>query len=48
MLMTPEDNRWAYRAIFVAQYGVAAIGTVFLPFMPEVSKLFPLDLFQAN
>lgn len=30
-----HDNRWAYRSVFVAQYGVAAIGTVLLPFMPE-------------
>ncbi|KFZ10467.1 hypothetical protein V502_08115 [Pseudogymnoascus sp. VKM F-4520 (FW-2644)] len=29
------ESRWAYRSIFVAQYGVAAIGTIFLPFMPE-------------
>ncbi|PMD36491.1 general substrate transporter [Hyaloscypha variabilis F] len=28
-------TRWAYRAVFLAQYGVAAIGTIFLPFMPE-------------
>ncbi|OBT48860.1 hypothetical protein VE00_00659 [Pseudogymnoascus sp. WSF 3629] len=29
------QSRWAYRSIFVAQYAVAAIGTIFLPFMPE-------------
>ncbi|KFY85073.1 hypothetical protein V500_08729 [Pseudogymnoascus sp. VKM F-4518 (FW-2643)] len=29
------QSRWAYRSIFVAQYGVAAFGTIFLPFMPE-------------
>jgi SP family general alpha glucoside:H+ symporter-like MFS transporter len=38
MLMRIVENRWAYRSIFVAQYGVAAIGTIFLPFMPEVSS----------
>uniref|UniRef100_A0A8H7K4R9 Major facilitator superfamily (MFS) profile domain-containing protein n=1 Tax=Bionectria ochroleuca TaxID=29856 RepID=A0A8H7K4R9_BIOOC len=29
------ENRWAYRAVFCAQYGFAAIATVFVPFMPE-------------
>ncbi|KAH8168536.1 sugar transporter domain-containing protein [Sarocladium implicatum] len=29
------DNRWAYRAVFCAQYGFAVIATVFVPFMPE-------------
>ncbi|KAJ5999984.1 hypothetical protein N7481_000393 [Penicillium waksmanii] len=28
-------NRWAYRAVFVAQYGYAAIALAFIPFMPE-------------
>ncbi|CRK12317.1 hypothetical protein BN1723_009691 [Verticillium longisporum] len=28
-------NRWAYRAVFVAQYGFAAIATLFVAFMPE-------------
>ncbi|CAI6334419.1 unnamed protein product [Periconia digitata] len=28
-------NRWAYRAIFCAQYGFAAIAAIFAPFMPE-------------
>ncbi|KAI1485034.1 general substrate transporter [Biscogniauxia mediterranea] len=30
-----KTDRWAYRAIFVSQYGVSAIGAIFLPFMPE-------------
>lgn len=29
------DSRWAYRAVFCAQYGFAAIATAFVPFMPE-------------
>jgi SP family general alpha glucoside:H+ symporter-like MFS transporter len=29
------ENRWAYRGIFVAQYGITAIGFIVLPFMPE-------------
>lgn len=29
------DNRWAYRAVFCAQYGFAFISTIFVPFMPE-------------
>lgn len=28
-------SRWAYRAIFVSQYGFSALGAIFLPFMPE-------------
>lgn len=28
-------NRWAYRAVFVAQYGYAAIALALVPFMPE-------------
>ncbi|PMD40268.1 general substrate transporter [Hyaloscypha variabilis F] len=28
-------TRWAYRAIFVAQYGVTILGLIGLPFMPE-------------
>ncbi|PSN59573.1 general substrate transporter [Corynespora cassiicola Philippines] len=28
-------NRWAYRAVFCAQYGFAAIATCLVPFMPE-------------
>ncbi|CAI7597645.1 unnamed protein product [Penicillium manginii] len=28
-------NRWAYRAVFVAQYGFAAIALIFIAFMPE-------------
>lgn len=28
-------NRWAYRAVFCAQYGFAAIATAFVWFMPE-------------
>ncbi|RDW70628.1 uncharacterized protein DSM5745_08139 [Aspergillus mulundensis] len=28
-------TRWAYRSIFVAQYGFAAIATAFVFFMPE-------------
>ncbi|KAL3428807.1 general substrate transporter [Aspergillus tetrazonus] len=33
--VSDRDDRWAYRGIFVAQYGMTAIGIVFLPFMPE-------------
>ncbi|KAL4884539.1 general substrate transporter [Aspergillus karnatakaensis] len=29
------ESRWAYRSIFVAQYGFAAIATAFVFFMPE-------------
>ncbi|KXH47369.1 MFS hexose transporter [Colletotrichum simmondsii] len=29
------NSRWAYRAVFCAQYGFAAIAAIFLPFMPE-------------
>ncbi|CAM1504268.1 Fc.00g018590.m01.CDS01 [Cosmosporella sp. VM-42] len=29
------ENRWAYRAVFVAQYGFALVATLFVPFMPE-------------
>lgn len=29
------NNRWAYRAVFCAQYGFAVVPTVFVPFMPE-------------
>ncbi|GAB7361942.1 hypothetical protein MBLNU230_g1980t1 [Neophaeotheca triangularis] len=29
------DNRWAYRAVFAAQYGFAVIPTILVPFMPE-------------
>lgn len=29
------ESRWAYRAVFCAQYGFAAIATLFVPFMPE-------------
>lgn len=28
-------NRWAYRAVFCAQYGFAAIAALLVPFMPE-------------
>ncbi|KAM0323179.1 hypothetical protein ACHAQA_009029 [Verticillium albo-atrum] len=28
-------SRWAYRAVFVAQYGFAALATIFVFFMPE-------------
>ncbi|OQD89912.1 hypothetical protein PENANT_c002G09968 [Penicillium antarcticum] len=28
-------NRWAYRAVFVAQYGYAALALAFIAFMPE-------------
>lgn len=28
-------NRWAYRAVFCAQYGFAAVATLFVPWMPE-------------
>ena len=31
-------TRWAYRTVFVAQYGVAFLGSIFLPFMPEVRR----------
>jgi SP family general alpha glucoside:H+ symporter-like MFS transporter len=30
-----ETSRWAYRAIFIAQYGVSGIGLLGLRFMPE-------------
>lgn len=30
-----ETTRWAYRAVFCAQYGVALISTIAWPFMPE-------------
>ena len=30
-----ETSRWAYRAVFCAQYGVALISTIAWPFMPE-------------
>ncbi|GKZ33047.1 hypothetical protein AbraIFM66950_002766 [Aspergillus brasiliensis] len=33
--VSDRDDRWAYRGIFVAQYGITLIGIVFLPFMPE-------------
>ncbi|KAL3457585.1 major facilitator superfamily domain-containing protein [Aspergillus heterothallicus] len=29
------ESRWAYRAVFCAQFGFAGIATVFVPFMPE-------------
>lgn len=29
------DSRWAYRSVFVSQYGVTAIGMMLWPFMPE-------------
>lgn len=29
------DTRWAYRTVFCAQYGFAAVSTVLVPFMPE-------------
>ncbi|KAL2819449.1 general substrate transporter [Aspergillus granulosus] len=29
------DSRWAYRAVFCAQFGFAGIATIFFPFMPE-------------
>jgi MFS family permease len=37
--VSDRDDRWAYRGIFVAQYGITAIGIVFLPFMPEYVTL---------
>jgi MFS transporter, SP family, general alpha glucoside:H+ symporter len=30
-----QTSRWAYRAVFCAQYGVALISTIGWPFMPE-------------
>ncbi|KAG9688539.1 MFS hexose transporter, partial [Aureobasidium melanogenum] len=30
-----QANRWAYRSVFLAQYGFSVIGALFLPFMPE-------------
>lgn len=30
-----RTDRWAYRAVFVAQYGVSGIGLLLFPFMPE-------------
>lgn len=29
------DSRWAYRAVFCAQYGFAVVSTIFVFFMPE-------------
>lgn len=29
------NSRWAYRRVFVSQYGVTALGLIGLPFMPE-------------
>ncbi|KAH7155180.1 general substrate transporter [Dactylonectria estremocensis] len=29
------ETRWAYRAVFCAQYGFAVVATLFVPFMPE-------------
>ena len=29
------DSRWAYRAVFCAQYGFAVVATILVPFMPE-------------
>ncbi|KAL2838532.1 general substrate transporter [Aspergillus pseudoustus] len=33
--ISARNDRWAYRGIFVAQYGITFFGIVFLPFMPE-------------
>jgi len=30
-----QTNRWAYRSVFLAQYGFSLVGAVLLPFMPE-------------
>ncbi|KAI8654489.1 MFS domain-containing protein [Fusarium keratoplasticum] len=30
-----RTTRWAYRAIFVSQYGISGLGFLILPFMPE-------------
>lgn len=30
-----QGNRWAYRSIFVAQYGFSGAGALLLPFLPE-------------
>ncbi|CAG9978431.1 unnamed protein product [Clonostachys byssicola] len=30
-----QDSRWAYRIIFVSQYGVAGVAAIGLPFLPE-------------
>ncbi|KAI1342850.1 MFS hexose transporter [Xylariaceae sp. FL0016] len=30
-----QPNRWAYRTIFVCQYGVSAVGACLLPLVPE-------------
>lgn len=30
-----SQTRWAYRAVFASQYGFAAVGTIFVIFMPE-------------
>ncbi|KAF6803338.1 MFS hexose transporter [Colletotrichum sojae] len=35
------DNAWAYRAVFVPQYSVAAISAIFVFFMPEESHPKP-------
>lgn len=46
------NNRWAYRAVFCAQYGFAAVATILVPFMPEsptwlVSKYRPEAALKA-
>ncbi|PMD66354.1 uncharacterized protein K444DRAFT_698014 [Hyaloscypha bicolor E] len=41
-------TRCAYRSVFVAQYGVAAVGTLFMPFMPEVAWLLPRRYRKAH
>jgi SP family general alpha glucoside:H+ symporter-like MFS transporter len=30
-----RTNRWAYRSVFLAQYGFSVVGAIMLPFMPE-------------
>ena len=36
-------NRWAYRGIFVSQYGVTVLGLIGLPFMPECERQYPFN-----
>lgn len=30
-----QTDRWAYRSVFLAQYGFSVVGAILLPFMPE-------------
>lgn len=45
------ESRWAYRAVFCAQYGFAAIATIFVPFMPEyvlrLHLVYPSNMYRS-